>query len=38
MKNNKQVPLMLSVPKTVRDKLRTMAAERTLDNLHARLS
>jgi hypothetical protein len=32
MKNNKQVPLMLSVPKIVRDKLRTMAAERTLDN------
>ena len=27
MKESKQVPLMLSVPKKLRDKLRTMAAE-----------
>ena len=31
-KSNNQVPLMLSVPLEVRDKLRTMAAERNLQN------
>jgi hypothetical protein len=28
----KQVPLMLSIPKSFRDKLRTLAAERNLEN------
>jgi hypothetical protein len=32
MKENKQVQLMLSIPKSFRDKLRTMAAEQNLEN------
>ena len=32
MSNRKQVPLMLSIPKEYRDKLRTMAARENLDN------
>ena len=32
MSENKPVPLMLSIPKSYRDKLRTMAAEQNLEN------
>ena len=32
MPKNKPVPLMLSIPKNFRDKLRTMAAEQNLKN------
>jgi hypothetical protein len=32
MNENKPVPLMLSIPKIVRDKLRTMAAEQNFQN------
>ena len=32
MSENKPVPLMLSIPKSFRDKLRTMAAEQNLEN------
>jgi len=32
MNENKQVALMLSIPKSFRDKLRTMAAEQNLQN------
>jgi hypothetical protein len=32
MKKNKPVPLMLSIPKECRDKLRTMAAKQNLEN------
>ena len=32
MPNNKPVALMLSIPKSFRDKLRTMAAEQNLKN------
>ncbi len=33
MKNTKLVPMMISLPKEYRDKLRTMAAEQNLKNL-----
>ena len=32
MSENKPVPLMLSIPKSFRDKLRMMAAEQNLEN------
>ena len=32
MSKNKPVPLMLSIPKNCRDKLRMMAAEQNLEN------
>jgi len=32
MSKSKQVPLMLSIPKEYRDKLRTMAARKNLEN------
>jgi len=32
MSENKPVPLMLSIPKSFRDKLRMMAAEQNLKN------
>ena len=32
MPENKPVPLMLSIPKSFRDKLRMMAAEQNLEN------
>ena len=32
MPENKPVPLMLSIPKSFRDKLRRMAAEQNLNN------
>ena len=32
MSENKHVPLMLSIPKAYRDRLRTMAAEQNLKN------
>ena len=32
MSENKPVPLMLSIPKSLRDKLRKMAAEQNLNN------
>jgi len=32
MSENKPVPLMLSIPKSFRDKLRKMAAEQNLEN------
>ncbi len=32
MSENKPVPLMLNIPKSFRDKLRTMAAEQNLEN------
>jgi len=32
MPENKPVPLMLSIPKSFRDKLRVMAAEQNLEN------
>ena len=32
MINSKQVPIMLSIPKTYRDTLRKMAAEKNLEN------
>ena len=32
MSDRKQVPLMLSIPKEYRDKLRTMAARKNLEN------
>ncbi len=32
MPENKPVPLMLSIPKSFRDKLRKMAAEQNLNN------
>ena len=34
MSENKPVPLMLSIPKAYRDKLRKMAAEQNLNNLN----
>ena len=33
MKENKPVPLMLSIPKSFRDELRKMAAEQNLKNI-----
>ena len=33
MSENQQVPLMITIPKECRDKLRTMAAKNNLNNL-----